>query len=310
MRALRADEIKGNWATLLLPIYADDSINYRQLANEIDYLIEAAVDGIYSNGTAGEFFAQTEAEFDRINLLLAQRCEKAGMPFQIGAGHLSAHDSVQRIQRAAQMQPAAIQVILPDWKPLNDAEMIDCLQRFAGAADGIGLVLYNPPHAKRVLKPHQFAAIKAEVPQLVGIKVMDGDAQWYAAIREQLADVSIFVPGHHLATGINSGAQGAYSNVACLQPMGAQRWYEMTQTDMDAALDLEGRIQRFMNEHIVPFITEGAYSDQALDKLLATIGDWAEIGTRLKWPYQGIDIAEAERLRPIAHELLPELFAV
>ena len=84
---LTAINLKGNWGTLLLPINPDDSIDYARLADEIDYLIEAKIDGIYSNGTAGEFHNQTEEEFDKINELLAEKCHRSNMPFQIGASH-------------------------------------------------------------------------------------------------------------------------------------------------------------------------------------------------------------------------------
>ena len=53
-------EIKGNWATLLLPI-EEEQINYQLLEQQIDYYITAKVDGIYSNGTAGEFYSQSQA---------------------------------------------------------------------------------------------------------------------------------------------------------------------------------------------------------------------------------------------------------
>lgn len=55
MQKLTANTLKGNWATLLLPINSSDCIDYKLLAREIDYLIAAGVDGIYSNGTTGEF---------------------------------------------------------------------------------------------------------------------------------------------------------------------------------------------------------------------------------------------------------------
>jgi dihydrodipicolinate synthase/N-acetylneuraminate lyase len=49
----------GTWATLLLPINLHDSVDYIRLGKEIDVLIASGVDGIYSNGTAGEFRAQS-----------------------------------------------------------------------------------------------------------------------------------------------------------------------------------------------------------------------------------------------------------
>lgn len=308
MRPFRADEIVGNWATLLLPVNADDSIDYARLDDELSVLIASRPNGIYSNGTSGEFYTQTEDEFDRVNTLLAERCETAGVPFQIGASHMSSQVSLERIKRAVQLKPSAIQVILSDWHPLTNDEAIACLSRMAEAADPVGLVLYNPPRAKRVLEPAAYAPIKAAVSGLVGVKVVDQGGDWYDQMRRYARGISLFIPGHELASGISQGAHGAYSNVACLQPSGAQRWYEQILTDRDAALRLEQKIQAFMTEYIVPYITRQEYANQAVDKLLAAIGNWAHIGTRLRWPYRSIPEEDAHRLRPVARAMLPELF--
>lgn len=309
LKPLQAGELRGNWATLMLPINADDSIDFARLGDELDALVAAGVDGLYTNGTAGEFHTQSEGEFDAIHALVAERCHRAGLPFQIGASHMSAQLSLDRIRRARELQPSAIQVILADWFPLKEPEMAACMARMAAAADPIGLVLYNPPHAKVVLTPAQIGRLRASVPGLIGVKMADSDAAWYAEMREHCAGLAVFVPGHHLATGIANGAAGSYSNVACLSPGGAQRWYAQMLADLPAALALEQRIRYFMDTAIVPYIVRDGYANPALDKLLAAIGGWANVGTRLRWPYRWIDPQEALRLRPVAREQLPELFA-
>ncbi|UXN57068.1 dihydrodipicolinate synthase family protein [Phyllobacterium zundukense] len=300
--------IRGNWASLLLPIEADDSIEFNKLGAEIDILIDANVDGIYSNGTAGEFHNQTEEEFDRIQLMLAERCQKAGMPFIIGACQPDPTIMLNRVRRAASLDPVAIQVILPDWWPLADEEAIDYLNRASGIANGIPIILYNPPHAKRVLAPKELGTILAETPGVIGVKLADGDSNWYVEARDHLSGVSLFVPGHHLATGIREGvAAGAFSNVACLSPRGAQRWTDLMQTDIDAAIETEQRICKFMDEHIVPFRQKSGYSNAALDKLLCAIDNWGPVGTRLRFPYRWISEDEAERLRAVAKQELGDI---
>jgi dihydrodipicolinate synthase/N-acetylneuraminate lyase len=308
MKPLKANEIRGNWASLLLPINDDESIDFARLADEIDVLIACKTDGIYSNGTACEFFAQSEEEFDRISTMLAERCEAAGRPFEIGASHTSPQATLSRVRRAAALRPSAIQIILPDWAVLTDDEIIAYLDRVSEAADGIGLVLYNPPHAKRVLQMPAYAKLHQAVPGLVGVKVCDGSTSWYCQMREFASGISVFTAGHHLATGFLQGAAGAYSNVACLHPVGAQRWWQMMNDDILAAIELEKRIVAFFVRHIIPFITEQGYVNAGCDKLLAAIGGWADVGTRLRWPYRSIPQSEADRLRPIANEMLPELF--
>ena len=80
-------------------------------------------------------------------------------------------------------------------------------------------------------------------------------------------------------------------------------------TDPEGALELETRLRRFMDEHIVPFIRDQGYCNAACDRLMAGIGGWADVGERMRWPYRHIPISEVDRLRPIIHALVPEFFA-
>jgi 4-hydroxy-tetrahydrodipicolinate synthase len=308
VKALKSQEIYGNWAIPLLPIEEDESINFEKLSEEIDVLIAAGVNGIYCNGTAGEFYNQTEEEFDKISSLLAEKCSAAQMPFQIGCSHMSPKISLERLKRILPLKPGAIQVILPDWYPPSMDEIISYLQKMSDAASNIGLVLYNPGHAKRKLSPEDFCEIQKHNINLVGCKVGGGDEAWYTKMKMLNPELSLFVPGHRLATGIGLGAHGSYSNVACLNPKVAQAWYESMLLDMKSALELEGRIQLFINTYVIPYITDKKYSDQAVDKLLAAIGGWANVGTRLRWPYQWIEEKEVKKMRTICKDILPEFF--
>jgi len=305
---LTATSCQGNWGTLLLPINEDDSIDFHRLSDEIDLLIAARVEGIYSNGTAGEFHVQTENEFDRVSQLLASKCQAAGMWFQVGASHPVPITMIERIRRTKHLNPAAFQVILPDWVRVTEGEALSFLTRIAAEASPIPIVLYNPPHAKHVLQPEQYLALTAEIPTLISIKLLDGDESWYDRMKPVADKVAIFVPGHHLATGVSrSVARGAYSNVACLNPWAAQRWWQMMHTDMEEALAVEQLIQLFFSRYIVPFAQQG-YSNPALDKLLAATGNWSDVGTRLRWPYRWIPMAEVAGVRQGAHNILPNWF--
>jgi dihydrodipicolinate synthase/N-acetylneuraminate lyase len=300
--------LKGNWGTLLLPINNDDSIDYGRLSEEIGQLIDAGLDGIYSNGTAGEFHNQTETEFDMVQEIMAERCRAARMPFQIGASHPSPVISLHRVRRSVAMSPDAFQVILPDWVVASEEEQVVFLQRIAEAAGGIPLVLYNPPHAKQVLGPAGLMRLRSAVPSLIGVKLASGDAQWFAEMRSINLDMSVFVPGHLLATGVSERvASGAYSNVACLSPGGSQAWWRMMATDPDGALRVQERILQFFATCIVPLKNAG-YSNPALDKFLAAAGGWGHVGTRLRWPYKWIDEKEVAGAREVAQRLLPEFF--
>jgi 4-hydroxy-tetrahydrodipicolinate synthase len=304
---LNANNLKGNWATLLLPVNADDTFNYQKLADEIDMLIAARVDGIYSNGTAGEFHNQTEEEYNKVNRILSGKCITAGMRFQIGASHPSPVICLERVKRAVALQPDAIQVILPDWVTVTDAELVKYLQKLAQAAGEIPLVLYNPPHAKRVLQPNDYLLLKA-IPQVVGVKLLSRDEAWVKQMKQYAANLSIFVPGHFLASGVASGiASGAYSNVACINPKAAQKWWALMQADLPQALQIEQSILKFFAACITPLQQQG-YSNPALDKFLATVGGCYQIGTRLRWPYKWIPEEEVPAARELARQMIPYFF--
>lgn len=300
----------GNWATLLLATDREGTIDYARLGEEIDVLISSSPCGIYSNGTAGEFYTQSEEDFRKINELLAEKCTSAGVPFQIGASHMSPQLSLQRLRAIKDLKPSAVQVILPDWFPVSMEEAINFLQRMEDEAAGIPLVLYNPPHAKKILEPEEWMLLKQAVPSLIGVKVFDRDrdAAWYERVRTQVKGLSVFIPGHNLATGILSGAHGAYSNVACLNPFAAQRWYEQILTDPETALEVEGRIHQFMERCINPFITRDHYPNHACDRFMALLGGWADVGSHLRWPYRSIPEELVPKVRKEGHRILPEFF--
>lgn len=307
MEPLTASTLRGTWATLLLPLRDDESIDLERLDAQLAHLLASGVAGIYTNGTAGEFLAQSEDEFLEVSRRVATACTAAGVPFQLGASHLSPQTTVARIRATYTLAPSAYQVVLPDWVAPRFEEAVVFLHGVAEAAEGIGLVLYHPPFVRRAMGAEGLARLAAEVPALIGVKVMDGPPEWYGAVRRHLAGLSVFVPGHHVVTGLLQGAHGSYSNVACLSPSGAVALERMAVDDPVRALAVQRRLNDFLQEAVAPHAARG-HAGPALDKFLAVIGGWADVGTRLRWPYQGIPEAEAVAWRARAREMVPELF--
>lgn len=114
------------------------------------------------------------------------------------------------------------------------------------------------------------------------------------------------MPGHLLAGMSKLGAHGSYSNIAALSPVGAVRWSEQILADPEAALDLERRIAEFFAEHIAPLRSVGL-SNPALDKFLAAVGGWADVGTQVRWPMSFATESQVVAARLTARRLLPEL---
>src|SRR3546814_8799936 len=88
----------------------------------------------------------------------------------------------------------------------------------------------------------------------------------------------------------------------------AQRWYESMRTNIGSALELEQRIQQFMEHCIVPYIQVVGYSNQDVDKFMAAVGGWTRMSPRLRWPYRWVPEEEIAAVRKYASQLLPEFF--
>jgi 4-hydroxy-tetrahydrodipicolinate synthase len=223
---------------------------------------------------------------------------------------MSPQISLERLKRIRHLQPGAVQLILPDWFPVFLEEVIIFLRKMESEANGISIILYNPPHAKKILHPEEWEIIKKQIPSLEGLKVFDqnGDPVWFEKVRKHAGNLSVFIPGHRLISGIRSGAQGAYSNMACLNPFAAQKWFEMSLIDPAAALELEQRINVFMNTWISPFITKDHFPNHACDRFMALLGGWADVGESLRWPYRSIPVNWVDPVRKEGTAIIPEFF--
>ena len=99
---------QGIWGTILLPITEHDQIDWGALAEELNVLTNSGLAGIYANGTAGEFHNQTEAEYEQLVSLVAQKARAAGMPFQIGVSNTNPRVARERLRRLQAIQPLSL----------------------------------------------------------------------------------------------------------------------------------------------------------------------------------------------------------
>ena len=296
----------GIWGTILLPVDAQDRIDWGALAEELDVLVASGLHGIYANGTAGEFHNQTDAEYERIAQLVADKAHAARMPFQIGVSNTNPRVARARLRALQPLQPGGAQFILPDWWAPSPPEVATFMAGLQDAAQDIALILYNPPQAKLRLSLEQIAGLRAHAPNLIGAKLPGGDAAWYARRRALLPDFSVFVPGHTVAFGRPLGADGAYSNVACLGPRGAMLHWQLSQDAPARAEELEGRIQQFMARHVLPLVQSHGLAHPALDKMMAEVGGWGPVGARMLWPYASAPDDAIRNARAALRDMLPE----
>lgn len=214
---------------------------------------------------------------------------------------------LHRIEQTRELNPGAFQIVLPEWNPLTWSEMRNYLLRLVAAASPIPLVIYNPPNARKVLLPSEWNQLSSEVKGIIGIKVAGGDAAWHAEMKPAASQLSVFVAGIRLASGMLHGcARGSYSNLACLSPSGANRWGRSILKDPEMALAQETQILEVFKPALEPI--RGRFSNTAIDKALAAAGGWADGSPSVRWPLASIPQTEVDRLSKTFRKALPFLF--
>ncbi len=302
MPVVEASDIRGVWATILCRLSDDGEVDLGAIGEQVTAHARAGCNGVYYGGTASEFHCQSDTQFRAIASELAEAAQRDGLPFQICAAHPLAPAGLERIAFAATLAPTAIQVTLPDWTPLDADSVSTFMARCAAVAGSVPLVLYNPPHAKTVLSPAALHGLAMDVPTLIGLKCGGGDDRWYHAMAPVLQRLSVFIPGHHYASGVAQGASGSYSNMACLSPKAAVDW---ARTDPVQALAIEARIAQFLNDAIAPLLARGL-PGFVCDKAMAAAGGWTDISPAMMWPYHGATAAEVARIQAAARHHIPE----
>ena len=118
----------------------------------------------------------------------------------------------------------------------------------------------------------------------------------------------MFVPGHTVVYGKPLGANGSYSNVACLSPNGAVKIWDLIEKDYEKAKALEAKVLNFMKQYILPFSSK--LSNTGLDKLLASVGGWGPVSEKVLWPYDGATAEDVEKIKEQANIELEEILNV
>src|SRR5436190_20831692 len=93
--------------------------------HQVRHLLAHLTKHLYVFGTAGEGYAVSDRQFDRIVRVFHDEMKKAGAEAMVGIISLSLSTIVERIAHCREMGVKQFQVSLPSWGPLNDVELIE-----------------------------------------------------------------------------------------------------------------------------------------------------------------------------------------
>lgn len=306
---LTAGSLRGVWAALLTPWDDDDGVDESRLAAEVRAFAASGIHGVYTGGTAGEFYAQDDGTFRRVTEIVCDEGRRLGIPVQIGCSALSTRTTCQRVLGARRAGADAAQLAIPFWLMLSDEEVLDFFRAVADAADGLPLVLYQTMRAKRRIDPPLLGRLCREVPTLIGVKDTTADLETFDAMRRDAPGLSIFGADCDLIGRARRGGMGTYSSLVGLNPRAMLDYWEACgRGRFDEATRWEERFQALMRDVLRPMVRDEGLFDSAVDRVQRVAGGGA-CGLRCAGPYRSATPGHVSRLIAWCHRHAPGLIA-
>jgi 4-hydroxy-tetrahydrodipicolinate synthase len=173
--------LTGSMVALVTPMSADGAVNYRELADLIDFHVNGGTEALVIAGTTGESATLTHDEHLE---LLQKACELAGGRIAIiaGTGSNSTRQTLELSVEACRLPIAALLIVTPYYnKPTQEG----LVRHYTAIADAVDkpVILYNVPGRTAVdLVPATVVKLAVH-PKIVGIKDATGDIPRVAELR-------------------------------------------------------------------------------------------------------------------------------
>ena len=166
-------QFEGIYTPLVTPYHADFTLNETALAQTVELLIDAGVNGIVVAGSTGEYYAQTaEERFDMMTRaagLIAGR-----VPMIIGTGAIRTEDAVMFATAAKAAGADALLVATPPYAYPTGREI--ALHALAvDRAANLPIMLYNYPGRMSVNMDEDTLDRLGRSPNFCAIKESSGD---------------------------------------------------------------------------------------------------------------------------------------
>lgn len=170
----KTDFIRGIIPAVITPMTEDQEPDEKALEAHIEYLIAGGVHGIFTIGTAGEFWALTVEEKRRI-FEWTVAFTKGRVPVYVGSCANTTREAVQLSQMAQEAGVDALSVLTPCFITPDESQMYAHYKAIAESVD-LPIILYtNPDRTGNDLSVNLVIRLAEEVENIAGIKDSSGN---------------------------------------------------------------------------------------------------------------------------------------
>ena len=183
-------EIKGIIPPIVTPMNEDESVNEKELRNQVNRQIKGGIHGLFPFGTNGEGYILNEKGKEEVLSIVIDET-KGRVPVYAGTGCISTKDTIRQSQMAESLGADVLSIITPSFAAASQNELYDHYKAVAEAVD-MPIVLYNiPARTGNALAPATVAKL-SKIPNIVGAKDSSGNFDNMLQYIEQTRDSKDF----------------------------------------------------------------------------------------------------------------------
>ncbi|MBE7043801.1 MAG: 4-hydroxy-tetrahydrodipicolinate synthase [Ruminococcaceae bacterium] len=230
----------GSGVALVTPFLEDNSVNYKKLAELIEYHIEHRTDALIICGTTGEAATLSNEEHEQV-LKFSVEQTKGRIPVIAGTGSNDTAYAIQLSQYAQSIGADGLLLVTPYY---NKASQKGLIAHYTAIANSVTLpiILYNVPSRTGVNITPETLNVLADVPNIVAIKEASGDLGLAAKMMQLCGDRIDFYSGNDdiVVPLLSIGGIGVISVAANIIP---EEVHDMCQLYLDGKVKEAAALQ-------------------------------------------------------------------
>lgn len=216
-----SERITGILTPNITPVDSAGHVDEERLRGYVDWLIDRGVDGLYPNGSTGEFVRFTSEERRRIVEVVIEQAD-GRVPVLAGAAEANVKATINACETYGAMGARAVAIVAPFYYRLSSEGVYAYFREIADNVS-VDVTMYNIPLFASPIDVPTVIRLASECPRVVGIKDSSGDLpnmlRMIAAIRPMRDDFS-FLTGWDpcLALMLIAGADGGTNATSGVVP--------------------------------------------------------------------------------------------
>ncbi len=248
--------LSGIIPPLILPRTDGGEIDRASLARQVEFLLAAGVNGLWVNGTTGEFYALEPAERAAV-VREVVRLVGGRAPIVAQVGDAATRRAMLHVHAAVDAGADYLAAVAPYYVVFSQAELLSYYHSLA-AATLRPLVIYQLPQMTKVGLTVENVLALARAGSAVAIKDSSGDMTFYRQLTQQVQAGAVplrcFVGGGSLVDiSLLMGGHGAMCAIANLAPRQCVALYQAARAgDWSTASRRQLELQRFIDTLHLP----------------------------------------------------------